>query len=294
VAARHYGDTRGHGIRSTVEPEHGEADVSRCRTRCAKRLVACQNRAALGRRESVRIMQLNQPGTGCAAMLHARDDLLADVASLPEIDSAQLIHVDFVGKGIADGEVQPGLADGQPGAMGMVIGSLHGDRTQRFDHRFGLALVGDHPHAQGRQSGIGEGDAKIGRIRLSAKEGHDAQFFGKILDSHFRPQLVEGQPLGKLRSRNQGNIAIEPAAIFRCCLGDEELRDQLALRCQQRRMDRVTGANAFHAVGQQIVEEAARILAAHPHDAPVDEAHSFQSFGHLRAVSALEVSPAVT
>ena len=57
-----------------------------------------------------------------AAMLDARDHLLADVAALVEIDAAELVHVGLVRKGVAIDEIEAAARHAERDAMRLVVG----------------------------------------------------------------------------------------------------------------------------------------------------------------------------
>jgi hypothetical protein len=58
---------------------------------------------------------------GGAAVLHARDHLLADIAALPEGDAAELVEQRLVREGVAIEEVAPAIGDAEPDAAGVVV-----------------------------------------------------------------------------------------------------------------------------------------------------------------------------
>ena len=53
-------------------------------------------------------------------MFHPRDDLLSDIAALVEIDAAELIHVGFVRKHIAEAKSMPPSRHAERDAMGVI------------------------------------------------------------------------------------------------------------------------------------------------------------------------------
>ncbi len=57
-------------------------------------------------------------------MLHARDDLLADIAALVEIDAGKTVHVGLVRERIAVHEIEPAARHAERDAMGLVFGGI--------------------------------------------------------------------------------------------------------------------------------------------------------------------------
>ena len=56
-----------------------------------------------------------------AAMLHARDHFLPDVAALLEIDAAELVHDGLVREGVVVHEVEPAARHAERDAMRLVV-----------------------------------------------------------------------------------------------------------------------------------------------------------------------------
>ena len=75
--------------------------------------------AGLGR-EAVAIDDRHDPGARRAAVLHARDDLLADVAALVEIDAVQLVHQRLVREGVAPQKILAAFGHAERDAVGVV------------------------------------------------------------------------------------------------------------------------------------------------------------------------------
>src|SRR5580704_848109 len=99
-------------------------------------------------------------------MVHAADDLLADIAALLEIDAAEHIHQSLVWESLAKGEILASRGDTQRDAMG-VIGCKRGGILDKPGRPQGTC-------AQGRLSWIGEDD-RAGRFDASRwQAGMDA------------------------------------------------------------------------------------------------------------------------
>ena len=69
-------------------------------------------------------------GARGAAMLHARHDLLADVAALVEIDAAELVHVGLVREGVAVDEVDAAARHAERDAVRLVVGGVDQRRAE--------------------------------------------------------------------------------------------------------------------------------------------------------------------
>src|SRR5690606_26634645 len=84
-----------------------------------------------------------------AAMLHAGDDLLADVATLCEARPVQLVEERLVREGVAERIVPSALRHAEADAVGMIVG-LFGVELDRS-----LSTADQQPEAEGGQAGIG-------------------------------------------------------------------------------------------------------------------------------------------
>jgi hypothetical protein len=90
-----------------------------------------------------------------AAMLGARHDFLADIAALVEIDAAELIHVSFMGKGVAINEINPAARYAERDAVRFIVlrARQRGAKLARCLRR---AMRRDHhPKPERRQARIG-------------------------------------------------------------------------------------------------------------------------------------------
>src|ERR1700730_6557500 len=106
-------------VGEAVEPQQCHAAPLRCRAQHADGLLPRVHRSARFRCET-HVAHPDGPGAGAAAMLHARNDLLADKASLAEINSAKLVHVGLMRKCISIDEINPAARDRKRDAMRLV------------------------------------------------------------------------------------------------------------------------------------------------------------------------------
>ncbi len=82
--------------------------------------VDCQLRA--GRGQGTFSLDDQHPPPGRAAMLHARDDLLADIAALLEADAAGLVEQHVMREGVAELVVGPAFGNAVGDAQGLPGG----------------------------------------------------------------------------------------------------------------------------------------------------------------------------
>ena len=95
-------------------------------------------------RRGVVVADRHGAGARRAAMLHPRNDLLADIAAFAEIDAAELIHVGLVRKGVAVAEINAAVRHAERDAMRFVfargdegcteIGRRLGGKMRRYYH----------------------------------------------------------------------------------------------------------------------------------------------------------------
>src|SRR6185436_953910 len=83
---------RSQSIRDPVEPHKRETAAFRGRAERADLLCAGHDREARGRRELV-VSNRHNAVAGTGAVLDPRNDLLADIAALVEIDAIELVHI---------------------------------------------------------------------------------------------------------------------------------------------------------------------------------------------------------
>ena len=124
-----------------------------------------------------------------AAMLDARDDLLADKAALLEIDAMNEVEIGVVREGFAIGEVDAPLRNAERDAMGLV--ALGGAGFARRGERVERA---DETPAETAVARIAEGrDRIIGPPSLDARPpcGADTEASGGVGDGDPGAQSVE-------------------------------------------------------------------------------------------------------
>jgi hypothetical protein len=90
-----------------------------------------------------------------AAMLHPRDDFLADIATFAEIDAAELIHIGFVRKGVAVAEINAAMRHAKRNAMSLVFARIDRSRAEIGGGVGSKLRRNDRPHAKRRQARIG-------------------------------------------------------------------------------------------------------------------------------------------
>src|SRR4029079_10152494 len=88
---------------------------------------------------------------GAGAMLDPRNDLLADIAALFEVDGSELVHVCFVRESITVAEVEPAARHTERDAMGFIIVSI-GEIGAEIRGRLCREVRGQHDaRAESRQ-----------------------------------------------------------------------------------------------------------------------------------------------
>ena len=92
-------------LRHPVEPQQRQRAAGRGGPHGADLAVAGRHRGA-GRGRGAVIAHRHDAAARGAAVLDSRDDFLADIAALGEIDAAELVHVGFVREGVAVGEIE--------------------------------------------------------------------------------------------------------------------------------------------------------------------------------------------
>ena len=197
-------------------------------------------------------------------MLHARNDFLPDIAAFREIDPVQKVHIRFMRKGVAIGEVDPALRHAGANAQRVVPFAFGaGGNFSRF-----------------RQRPKPDGSARIARQRQrfglrrfdGLRKGDRLDVAAAIMDGHFRTQLVEIETFGEiLRERQRAIEKIAPLASGE----DKEIEQYLALRRQQRGKARLARSKRRDIVRDKPVQETPCVLACHFHDASVGKRNRF-------------------
>ena len=108
------------GVLDAIEPQRRKPAADDARAHHADILLARHHRDAGLRRRPLE-GDGNHARAGGAAVLDARDDLLADEAALGEIDALELIHVGLVREGIAVDEVGPAARHPERDAVRLIV-----------------------------------------------------------------------------------------------------------------------------------------------------------------------------
>ena len=196
-------------------------------------------------------------------MLHARDDFLADIAALAEIEPAEIVHVGVMREGVAKGEVAPDLGDTQTDAVGVIGRLVHFIRARTGERGF---FGEDRAPAERGEAGVGEDDA-IDRRRLSAPERHDLARRALIGDRHLGAQPIERHALHEVGDAVERQIEQETVAVGH----DEEVGLDLSLRREQRAEAGLALRRARHIVRHDVLQEALAVGACDPHYAAIAE-----------------------
>ena len=212
-----------------------------------------------------------------AAMLHARDDLLADEAALGEVDAGELVHVRVMGEGLAEGEVDAALGNAEPDAMGVVGGF---GRFGEIGRHVGAGRD-DAAIAERRKARIGGDDAIEQRGAVATPCGDDDPLLRQVCEVDLRAQPEQAEPLEE--GRDLAARHVEEVAL--AVVEGDEVEQQLALRRQQAGEHGASGAGLADIRRHQVVEEGVGVLARHGDDAPSRQFGN-PAVGH-RAVPAL-------
>src|SRR5687767_5705224 len=102
-----------------VQAQKGERPLAYARAHAADRLSCRRDRRRLG---GQRALDADRQDTAarCAAVLHARDDLLADETSLREAHPPDLIEIGFMWKNLIRAEIMPAFGEPEPDAPFMI------------------------------------------------------------------------------------------------------------------------------------------------------------------------------
>jgi hypothetical protein len=243
-----------------VETQHGEAARAGARAARAENPPARRHLAARRRRRTFQVNKRHDAGTGRAAVLHARDDLLADVAALVEVDSVQLIHEGFVRKGVAEAKILRPFRHAKSDAMSVVDG--------RVDVRPQFAEGHDGAPSEFGKAWIVGSKRKLVRPAAPAPADDNGPRVGEVGDGGLGAQLVKAEApgeIGRLRLR-----AIEEVAALRI-LEEDEIEEDFAMRAEEAAIARLTGRETVEIAGQQPVEKGFGVLARDRDNAAVGE-----------------------
>jgi hypothetical protein len=266
-----------HGVGHLVEPEHGKPAPVRSRQHVADDALAHRHGRALLRPEAIEKDDWHDARAGRAAMLHARDHFLPDIAALAEGDAAKLVHQRLMREGElpAIAEIAAAGRYAQPDPVRVII--VLGSASQRGNVR----RINNGALAHAGMARIGEDNAAIGSECTAVDRGHDRSRVGQVLDNDLGAQLVEHQPAGKIGQHGARHIDQEAAAILFRQRDDEEIDDDLALRGQQRAIAGDLRGDEIEIIAEQPVEEAARIRTSHLEHAAVRQVRGrFGAAGH--------------
>ena len=127
-----------------------------------------------------------------AAMLHARDHLLADIAAFGEIDAAELVHVGLVREGVAVAEIDAALRNAERDAVRLVFA-----RVDEGGAEIGGGVGGKmrrHYHAQTerRQARIGIAEAECGRAPFAVPSREHAEVSEKFSTMRLARAICRG------------------------------------------------------------------------------------------------------
>ena len=142
-------------------------------------------------------------------MPHARNDFLADVAALFEIDAVQEIEIDVVRKDVAIGEIDAALGRDRVDAQRLV------SRQMRRAEGGGLRTRQDRPRAEARIARVGIDDGVLRGVLRLAPERDDAEPGALVGDGDLGAQLVEAEPPGEIGRLDGGAIDEETRAAPR-------------------------------------------------------------------------------
>ena len=107
-----------------------------------------------------------------AAMLHARDDLLPDIASLLEVDAIQLIEQRLMREGVAERVVAAAFRHAEADAHGVIVRFLSGLAAKL---RRARSAGNEKAKAKLGQPGVGINNGAFGQARGSAPRRSDGE-----------------------------------------------------------------------------------------------------------------------
>ena len=141
-----------------------------------------------------------------------------------------------------------------------------------------------------RQARIGVAQAVFGGA-AAVPGGEHAERLRQILDHHLCAQFIEVEFFDDGRDECPRRIEEETAAGRRRRLGREEIRDDFALRRQQRAKSRRARRELEHVGSDQPMEEIPRAVAGHLDDAAVREEGSLHAIQVLIGQSLARFMP---
>ena len=190
-----------------------------------------------------------------APVVDARDHFLTDIAALLEIDAADEVHVGFVGKGLAIGEVLATFGNPASDALRLISQAGVGVARQR-------GALHDAADAEAGVARVGLCALRRGRIAPDRQHAHGLAQVGKV---DLRAQPVEAQAFQEIGGQFAGGVEPEGVALLR----DDKIGYDLALRGQKRPKGGRVRADALDVAGEQALQKAARLSSADAQKAPV-------------------------
>ena len=198
------------------------------------------------------------------AMAHARDDLLADIAALVEIDAMQQVEVGVMREGVAIGEIDAALRHADADAQRLVVVGVLG-ADWRPPWRAAGSPASRAAARAGRRKGCRRGHARARRPRTRRRRNR-----------RFRRRSLPWR--AAYRSRAAWRVR-QPAPP-----GSRAKKPRPTRRARERQISRTGFCPAATAaprsaprrppldvVGQQALQKARRVGAAHPNDAAIFE-----------------------
>ena len=167
-------------------------------------LIAGRNGCAAGDPESVAETNAHRPRAGRAAMLHAADDFLPDIASLGEIDPAELIEIRFMREGVEHQEIAPAFGNHKRHPSAVIIlrrAARQGSRCLRQ----GIGWA-DQALAESGAAWIDEGVEILARNGRRIEAGHHRDGLRQERECDVGAELVSGQAGQKVLVRRGSDL----------------------------------------------------------------------------------------
>jgi len=170
-------------------------------------------------------------------VLHPGHDLLPDEAALRERDAVKLVEQRLVRERIAEHEIAPALGHAERDAVRMIGVGRHERAARRCESGVGGSCIHDDPLTECRQARIRD---HISARDLDRRNGRaapcrrDDEALRHVADLDRRTQLVHRKPLRQRTGMIAHRVEQEPALG----LHDDEIEQDLALRREQRRVER--------------------------------------------------------
>ena len=176
----------------------------------------------------------------------------------------ELVEQGLVGKRVAECVVLAALGDTERDTMGVIVGG-GGDIPIGGDGIIlGGARLRDEADAERGEPGIGPIFADHRRGVLAPLGGHDMRV-AHIGDVRLGAQLVHGETFGQRRCLVAGDIELEASLGAR----DDEVEQDLALRCQQARVNGGLAGELLDVVGHDALQQLLGVRASNGDHTPV-------------------------